>query len=292
MSHPIRPMTEDDAPAAVGVAVAAFDDHDRRHHQPVHELTAEERARAELRHRHLVKHDPDGAFVATDGDRIVGCALALRRGDLWGLSLLVVDPAVQSSGIGRRLLEAALRYGEGCRRAVILSSSDPRAMRAYATSGFRLHPQVRASGRPTTAALPANNRRVRLGGPDDGGLADRVDETARRAGHGPDHELMASLMSMYVVDDVDGRGYAYLRDDGEVYLLAATDDDTATSLLSQCLSQAVELDRPVTIEHLNARQQWAIEIAYRARLTVVPSGPVFWRGDAPPPAYLPSGAFL
>jgi GNAT superfamily N-acetyltransferase len=292
MSAAVRTMSDADVAAAVQVAVAAFDDHDRRHHLPVHPMTAEGLERAAVRHRHLVEHDPHGAFVAVDDDRVVGCALALRRQDLWGLSLLVVDPAVQSSGIGRRLLDATLRYAEGCRLAVILSSSDPRAMRAYATSGFALHPQTRAHGAPSRAAIPGLNGRVRIGGGNDAPLADAVDVQVRGAAHGPDHVLMTDLMSMYVVDDVDGRGYAYLRDDGEVYLLAATNDATATALLWQCVAHVVELDKPINIEHLNAGQQWAIELAYQARLSVVPSGPVFWRGATPPPAYLPSGAFL
>ena len=61
---------------------------------------------------HLVEHDSDGAVVAVDPDRdaIVGAAMALRRGSLWGLSLLVIDPRHQGKGLGRRLLGRALEY--------------------------------------------------------------------------------------------------------------------------------------------------------------------------------------
>ncbi len=284
-------MTDDDVDGAVRVQVEAFGDLARREGETPHPITDSVLVRSRARHRHLLKHDPDGAYVAVEGDTAVGCALALRRNDLWGLSLLVVDPATQSAGVGRRLLGAALGYAAGCDRAVILSSGDPRAMRAYATSGFALHPQVHATGAPDRGAIPALPR-VRVGGVDDIEFADRVDVAVRGAAHGPDHELMMSQLTSYVVDDTAGQGYAYVRDDGHVYLLAASDDDTATALLWQCIRDVADLDLPVTIEHLNDGQQWAFEVAYRARLTVQPAGPVFWRGGTPPRAYLASGAYL
>jgi hypothetical protein len=46
------------------------------------------------------------------------------------------------------------------------------------------------------------------------------------------------------------------------------------------------------VQDLNGRQQWALQIAFRARLQVEAAGPVFWRDASPPWAYLPSGAFL
>ena len=54
-------------------------------------------------------------------------------------------------------------------------------------------------------------------------------------------------LTMYVVDDSAGRGYAYIREDGEIYCLAATDEDTATALLWRCFAHAVEIDKPVTV---------------------------------------------
>jgi GNAT superfamily N-acetyltransferase len=292
MAVVIREMTDADIDAAVRVQLAAFADLDRREgHQPV-EVTERMVQRSGDRHRHLIKHDPDGALVALEDDTVVGSALALRRGDLWGLSLLVVDPASQSGGVGRQLLDASLRYADECERAVILSTSDPRAMRLYATSGFTLHPQVHAVGSPDRDSVPAIGGRIRDGSPADIEFADRVDAAVRRSPHGPDHELMSSQLTMFVADDSTGGGYAYFRGDGEVYLLAATDEDTAISLLWRCAAHAVELGTKVTIEHLNAAQQWAVEVAYAARLQVTPAGPVFWRNGAPPPCYLPSGAYL
>jgi len=62
---------------------------------------------AHIRYRHLVTTDPEGAWVAEHEGAIVGCALALRREDVWGLSLLIVRPDLQSSGTGGALLRRA-----------------------------------------------------------------------------------------------------------------------------------------------------------------------------------------
>lgn len=288
----LREMTGADVRGASAVQIAAFEALDRSEGIEPRPLTDAVWARLERRHQHFLTHDPAGSWVATDDDRVLGCALALRRENLWGLSLLVVDPEVQSSGIGRSLLDASLTYAEGCDRAIILSSQDPRAMRAYATSGFELYPQVDARGEPDRSALPALNGRVRVGSLADLDLADDIDRAVRGAPRGPDHVRMASDMPIFVVDDVDGRGYGYLRTDGEVFALAATDDDTATALLWRCLAHATELNVAATVEHLNSGQQWAIRTSYQARLRVTPGGPVFWRGITPPAAFLPSGAYL
>jgi GNAT superfamily N-acetyltransferase len=288
----IRALTEADVHEAAQVQVASFNDLDRREGVEPRAITDQMWERFHSRQEHFLTNDPDGSWVADDGDRVVGVALALKRDGLWGLSLLVVDPTAQSAGTGRRLLDAALTYASGCERAVILSSKDSRAMRAYATSGFDLHPQVCGTGTPDRARLPATHGRVRDGSVAAAGWADQIDRTVRGAKRGPDHLALAGDMAMFVVDDVDGAGYAYVRNHGEVAVIAATDDDTATALLWRALAHTVDLGEPATVPHMNAGQQWAIRTAYQARLIVAPDGPVFYRGMTPPAAYLPSGAYL
>jgi GNAT superfamily N-acetyltransferase len=288
----VRKMTDADVGAAAKVQIAAFAALSLQEGHEPRPITDDVWARIHARHRHFLTHDPAGSWVATDGDQLIGCALALRREGLWGLSLLVVDPEVQSKGTGRALLDASLTYAEGCERAVILSTTDPRAMRSYATSGFDLFPQVEGSGEPDPASLPALHGRVRDGSLADVDFAESIDRAVRGAARGPDQIRLATDMAMFVIDDVDGRGYAYFRSDGIVFALAATDDETADALLWRCLVHAVELGASVSIDHMNAQQQWAIRTAYKARLNVKPGGPVLWRGGTPPPSYLPSGMFL
>jgi GNAT superfamily N-acetyltransferase len=292
VSVTVRLMTDDDVEAASRVQIAAFAARDQAAGIEPRPVTDAVWARLHIRHRHFLINDPAGSWVATQDDEVIGSALALKRAGLWGLSLLVVDPDVQSTGVGRRLIDASLTYAVGCDRACILSTTDPRAMRLYATSGFALYPQVGGHGEPDRAALPALRGRVRDGSVADAPLADEIDWAVRGAPRGPDHVRMATDMAMFVIDDIDGRGYAYFRDDGMLYTLAATDDGTADALLWRCLAQAADLGVAVSIDHLNAEQQWAIRTSYRARLKVEPGGPAFWRGITPPLAFLPSGAYL
>jgi len=287
----VRPLTRADVDDAAAVQRAAFDDHDRRRGDPVPETTPERIEGQRRRIAHFLTHDPGGSWVAELDGNVVGVALALKRQGLWGLSLLVVDPNVQSRGMGRQLLDAALTYADPHMPGVILSSSDPRAMHRYASAGFNLYPQIRATGRPTSSRLQRPELPVRDGTPGDFLLADAVDIVVRGAPRGPDHELLASVGSMFVVDAGDRRGYAYVRD-GRVMAVAATDDATASALLWRCLEHISDLNVEAQVDHVAGNQQWAVRIAVAAGLSMSPAGPVFWRGCSPPAAYLPSGAYL
>jgi GNAT superfamily N-acetyltransferase len=271
---------------ACGIQTRSFDDVDRRFGETVSEPTPAGRTRQRRRIAHFVEHDPAGAFLACLDERPVGIALALRRDDLWGLSLLVVEPDVQGRGIGRHLLAATLRYAEGVGTAVILSSRDQRALAAYADAGFDLHPQIAGVGVIDRSLLPTPSDRVRTGA--DPELADEVDRTVRGARRGSDHDRLAEAGPSYQVDDRDGRGYAYVRD-GFVAALAATNESTATALLWTCLADA---DGEVRVGHVTGVQQWAIRVMAAARLRLTADGAAFWRGRQPPASYLPNGAYL
>src|SRR5256885_3625416 len=162
-------------------------------------------ARQHRRINQFLTHDAPGSWVAENADGVVGVALALRRDDLWGLSLLAVRPDCQAKGIGQQLLEAALTYAADAERSVILSSSDPKAMACYARAGFDLHPQVAARG-PVRRPRPVSGR-VRAGGPADVDFAEAVDRVVRGARRGPDQLLLPGTWSLVVVDDHTGRGH-------------------------------------------------------------------------------------
>jgi GNAT superfamily N-acetyltransferase len=284
-------MTLDDIDRAGAIQLDAFDDLDRRTGEDPAPRSSRLLDRVHRRMAHLVTRDPAGCWVAVDDDRVIGAALALRRDTLWGLSLLVVDPVVQSSGAGRRLLDATLTYAEGCAAAVIMSSSDHRAIRLYATSGFIVHPQLEARGEVDRRLLPSG-RRVRDGNAGDRVMADELGRSLRGAGYDADHAELGYQAAMFVVDDDAGRGLTYVRPGGSVVQLLATDDETATALLWRALSHCSELGVSAEVGSLTANQQWAIRVALAARLRVRPNGPVLWRGMAPPPHFLPSGVYF
>src|SRR5690349_22816555 len=104
----LRRMTDADVEAVHALSVLTFEDYARRRGEPV--PPPPPTAGAHVRIRHLLATDPGGCWVAGDGE-LAGAALALVREGIWGLSLLVVRPGLQSAGLGRALLERALAYG-------------------------------------------------------------------------------------------------------------------------------------------------------------------------------------
>jgi len=246
--------------------------------------------RGQSRVAHLLETDPEGAWVAQNADgRVVGVALALLREGLWGLSLFAVEPALQGNGIGRRLLDSALGYADGARGAIILSSTDPKAMRRYARAGFALRPAVAAAGIVDRAALPPRHPGIRAATGDDLDLTEPVSRAVRGATHATD--IPASLSDGAELLVLGDRGFVVHRD-GTPRLLAARDDEAAQALLRAALV-ASSPGATVQVDFISAGQDWAVAVALEARLALSPDGPIFVRGDVGPlRPYLPSGAYL
>lgn len=242
---------------------------------------------AHVRYRHIVTTDPEGSWVAEDGGAIVGVALAHRREDVWGLSLLLVRPDLQSSGIGGTLLRHAHDYAKGARGRIIMASSDPRALRSYFRLGLDCHPYVAAVGRPKPAPAPAG---IRLGDADDIPLTEIVDRHVRGAARGSDIGALLEMRQTLLV--APERGYAVVNDQGSVRIVSALDEQAAADLLRAGLARA---DGEIRLEVLAANQQWAIAVAVEAGLELRTNsgGALFTGGDlGPMTPYLPSGAFL
>jgi len=280
----LRRLLPEDAPAVHDVMVAAFTDLALRFHEEP-PLPADP-VPSHLRIRHLARTDPDGAWLAEEDGRVVGAALALVREGLWGLSLLVVRPAAQSQGVGRALLARALAHGNAAHGRIILASSDPRALRAYARAGLTFHPSAVADGIPRGVTMPTG---VRLLEPGDRAMTDAVGRLVRGASHGDDLQALQDGGAEALV--VPGEGYAAHRF-GEVKVLAARSEDAARTLLRAALSRTPEGSR-AAVWWLTGAQRWAVDVALEARLTLKPDGGIFLAGNTGPFApYLPSGAYL
>jgi GNAT superfamily N-acetyltransferase len=278
-------MRDEDVVDVCALSAAAFEDLARRMHEPA--PPPADHAQGYVRLRRILASDPGGSWVTQDRDgALTGASLAIMREGVWGLSLLVVRPDRQSSGIGSALLRRALEYGEGARGAIILASPDPRALRAYSRAGFALHPAVGAVGTPRgVAAAPE----VRPFIPADHALAAAVDRAVRGAPHGADLDALAAggcdLLTL------PERGYA-VRRGSSVVTIAAFDEAAAAALLRTILAR-VPADGEAEVEWLTGSQQWAIDVAVAARLRLRPGGAVFLRGDVGPfRPYLPGGAYL
>jgi len=249
--------------------------------------------RGRQRAEHLLATDPGGNFVAVDGDgdgAIVGLSMALVREDVWVLSQLAVLPEAQSRQVGRKLIDAALGYGNGVRGRLIASSQDPRAMRRYRRAGLDLLPCVCADGALRAAAIP-DGLQARLATlPADQELCDRVSRHVRGAAHGPDvGALLDSHGDLLLVHD-DG-GWAVARD-GAPMALAALDEAIARDLLWSVFASGPR-GATVHVANMTATQQWAIDVSLDAGLALSPDGPLFASGDVGPLApFLPSGPYL
>jgi len=115
-------MVEADVPAAYELMVAAFADLDRRLHEPP-QPPPRDPGPGYVRLRRVLTSDPAGCWACEHGDgQLTGAGLAIMREGVWGLSLLVVRPDLQSAGFGSELLRRTLAYGDGARGGNILAA--------------------------------------------------------------------------------------------------------------------------------------------------------------------------
>ena len=292
MALTIRQMRPDDVPEAERVSDEGFfelDSRKRRLDEPEPSRRTEaHRAVWIERTRHLVRHDPEGCWVAEDETGMVGMATSFRREILWCLTTYAVLPGRQGQGIGKQLLAAALHHGRACSRWMLSASPDAKAVRVYHQVGFAMHPQMYLTGTLDRSAIPLVEK-VREGSASDFELMDSLDRATRGAGHGVDHELMLGAWRLLVSDSTTGAGYAYVDERGRVALLAASNRRTATRLLWAALADG---PAETTIGHVTGANQWVLDVGLAARLTLKQDGYLGLRGMKPPAPYVHNGALL
>jgi GNAT superfamily N-acetyltransferase len=284
----IRPMTAGDAVAVRTVVELAAEQLERREGREPQPRNEEQRERFLRGLRRFVERDAAGAWVAADGGSVAGMVTSIRRGSFWGLSMLFVDPERQSQGLGRQLLDAAMTSASDAAVRMILSSSDPRALRRYSMAGLDIHPVVEARGRIDRTAI-LSDQSARPGDAGDLDLVASVDAGLR----GSRAEDVAYLLEvggmMQVVDRGPARGYVVHRQN-HLLMLGATDEATASVLLWRFLAES---GPEAEIWGMTAQQNWAVKVALAARLELVPFGALFLAGrEHPPGPWLPSGWYF
>jgi ribosomal protein S18 acetylase RimI-like enzyme len=276
----VRPFEPADLDDAAAVAASAFG-------LDLPDAAATERWRGRV--AHAATTDPDGAFVAVAGGRIVGAAEAVRRERLWCLSLLTVLPGTQSAGAGRALLGRALGYARDADAGLIVSSSDPRALRLYGRAGFSLRPTFRALGTVDRRRLPRPDPTVREIAGDGLEALEPISRAVRVGPHTP--ELRYALGRGWPLLAVPGRGFAVAAPEIGVWLLVARDDDAATALLWSALER-VDAGAAARVGWITGEQAWAVDVVLRAGLELSTNGALCVRGRAGTlRPYLPSAPF-
>ena len=278
----IRPMRDEDAVDANRVCIEVLFAPSADEEEPA------QVARRLARIHHLVETDPAGAWVAERDGRVEGVALALIREGIWGFSLFAVSESLQGTGVGRELFDRSWAYGADARWHLILSSTNPAAMRTYARTGLRLLPCVAAAGIPDLSRAPDVDGVEEAGG---AGLeaADVIGREVRGAGHARDlPAAMAHGARLFVYED---RAFGVLRNSG-VLVLAARDEEAAQRVL-WALFAAAGPGATVSVDFLTAGQDWAVQVIIDARLPISPDGPMFAGGELGPlTPYIPSAAYL
>ncbi|WP_205624234.1 GNAT family N-acetyltransferase [Amycolatopsis vancoresmycina] len=289
MNQPaVRLLRVEDLPKAERTSDAVFleaDARDRRVSEPEPEPRSEEGTKKWIdRMRYFLEVDPEGCWVAADGDEIVGFAISQNRGRVWYLATYGVLPGHQGRGIGKRLIDATLAHA-GDRAGLFSSTVHPGATRRYRLAGFSLYPQMRMVGTVDRATLPAITG-LDEGGEGDFGWMDELDERRRGAGHGPDHKYLLDNNRLVVSRR---RGYVYIDGSGRPALLAAEDRETAEKLLWESLASS---PGETLVNCITTANEWAVDVGLAARLDIGQEGYLALRGMPEPAPYLASGQFL
>jgi GNAT superfamily N-acetyltransferase len=274
-----RRMTARDVDAALGVMQASEGALPRTYPPPAPDASLPERKTRLL--TKLLAVPGTSAHVAAVGDKIVAMVAAVRQDDVWGLPTLFVAPGYHGKRIGSSLLAAARETASDAAYNLIVSSTDPKAMRSYSSLGLSITPAMGASGNVDTSALPPTPHvfvadRTALN------LVDEVDRRLRGGSRAPAAALLLDEGGEFLAArDGSARGFAiHLRGaplfDGSPLILGADTQQLAEELFVAFLRAAA--GAPVTVYFLTHRQQWAFRLAVLARLDLFPMGPIFSKG--------------
>ena len=286
----IRPLRDDDVVACDQISWHALSEVGEQFGFSMGVRDEARIAHGQSRIRHIAQYDPEGSVVAERDGEVIGIGLAVRRGNLWFLSLLAVRQGLQGGGVGRRMLDATLEYGKGCPTAMICASPDPKALRRYGRAGFELHAGFEAHGTPDRTEMPADLG-VREGDwARDGEFFEQLVTERRGEPLGPDLDFYRKAGMRLLIRDGgsrDDRAGVVLRE-GSLGTLAAASDQAAARVLWAALA---ETKGETTVGYLLNNQQWAIDVALAAKLPLKLTDTLCTRGMAPPTPYLPSGIF-
>jgi ribosomal protein S18 acetylase RimI-like enzyme len=109
-----------------------------------------------LRFRRL---SPEAAFVALWGGEPVGCVVVFEFGPVAWIAMMLVDEAFRGRGIGRALMDRALKHADARGITTVRLDATPLGQPLYEKLGFVPQFQVaRFAGRPAASASPSQEQ--------------------------------------------------------------------------------------------------------------------------------------
>jgi ribosomal protein S18 acetylase RimI-like enzyme len=254
MNEPIgvtyRPGSPGDAAEAARIIVASLNDLLARQNRPPMAGTGEAMSAVLA---HLARTDPQRFWIAACEERPVAFGSAWARSDLCYLSGLFVLPDWQGRGLGRDLIERAMRgYPSASRTAAVMSSAaNPVSNRLYARRGmYASMPVLYLKGRLPTRTTPVTLGSLRAAplSTDDLGDLRAVDRAVTGLDRTPDHAWLldeAGRGGWLFRRHGTAAGYAYLGGDGTeggdaVGPIATVRAEDQKAVLSFLLAQASE----------------------------------------------------
>jgi GNAT superfamily N-acetyltransferase len=143
----IRPIAPDDIEDCGRICYEGFKIVNERHGFPPQFPSVEGGA---ARVRSMLNGPASFGIVAESESRIAGFAFLTERDPVRAIGPIVIDPSVQSRGIGRRLMEALLERARGANSIRLVQAGfNLQSLSLYASLGFDVKDQLLAmTGRP------------------------------------------------------------------------------------------------------------------------------------------------
>jgi predicted N-acetyltransferase YhbS len=149
----IRPIAPDDVEAAGRIIYEAFKGIAERHDSRPDFPSAD----AGIQFAHLLVNDPAVfGVVAERGGRVVGSNFIGEWDSIRGVGPITVDPNLQASGVGRRLMEAVIERGRGAAGVRLVQDSfNTASLSLYASLGFEVREPMALVEGTIGGAIPA-----------------------------------------------------------------------------------------------------------------------------------------
>jgi GNAT superfamily N-acetyltransferase len=192
--------------------------------------------------RSVLRHDPDGFWVAeVDGD-MVGFGIATQREHVWYLAALHVRPAYQSRGVGAEIIRRALVAARpGSLLTVGAEARNPVSNALYGRFGMFPETILMELSGPATGGPTADV--LRPGLPRESEL-DAIDRATLDVARPEDHAFWASvpnLEAFTVIRNGQVAGYAYVQADGAIGPIAVLDPADLAAAVDAAIVVAADL---------------------------------------------------